>query len=107
MSVNAKQQKTIDYLIANVLTEQYGSTAASYEIKFTKVNSSPICDDFVSLTIETGMIGDEGTAASILCRTYRHIFIGVAGGCELANPLKKGRTINRGVWHCLHNLVKN
>lgn len=34
----------------------------------------------VSLVIVEGMVGDEGTMAAVICRTYSHIFIGRRGG---------------------------
>jgi hypothetical protein len=40
-----------------------------------------------------------------MARDSRHIMIGSSGGTELLNPKKKGRTINRGIWHVLHNLT--
>ena len=35
----------------------------------------------VSMVIEVGEIGDEGTLAAVFCRQRAHIFIGPKGGC--------------------------
>jgi len=102
--MNAKQAARVEAFRDQILKAKYGHTAASYEIKQFKVTEYD-ADTPIYLVCETGLIGDEGTAASILCRDYRLISIGVLGGCELMNPKVKGRTINRGMWHCLHNLT--
>lgn len=53
----------------------------------------------VSLVIEVGSEGDEGTLGSIFCRDYRHIFIGRSGGLKLVNA--KAKSKSRG----FHNVV--
>lgn len=102
--ITAKQQARIDAFHERILDAKYGHTKASYEIKVFEVNQLDDCP-LVFLTIETGRIGDEGTMASCLCRDRRLIAIGVNGGCRLLNPKRKGKTINKGMWHCLHNLA--
>ncbi len=42
----------------------------------------------VSILTEIGSMTDEGTWASIFCRTRRHIFIGRRGGLTLCNPAR-------------------
>lgn len=54
--------------------------------------------------IETGLIGDEGSAASIFCRDYRHIVIKKNGGLTLLNPKRKRESL--GFFHCVHSLTK-
>jgi hypothetical protein len=44
------------------------------------------------VVLEVGMVGDEGSAASIYCRDYRHVVIGKRGGIELLNPKPTKRT---------------
>ena len=51
-------------------------------------------DVFVSIT--TGMIGDDGTMAAVLCRKYRHLKIGPRGGIASA-PVTAGRSGFRSV----------
>ncbi len=42
----------------------------------------------VQILTEVGSKTDEGTMAAILCRTWRHIFIGRKGGLVLCNPAR-------------------
>ena len=56
------------------------------------------------LTIETGLVGDEGSAASIFCRDYRHIAIAKNGGLTLLNPKRKRESL--GFFNCVHSLTK-
>lgn len=56
------------------------------------------------VVIETGLIGDEGSAASIFCRDYRHIAIGKNGGLTLMNPKRKRESL--GFFNCVHSLTK-
>lgn len=49
----------------------------NYEIKRWEVEET---EYFISLVVEVGMKGDEGTMASILCRDTLHVFIGKKGG---------------------------
>jgi hypothetical protein len=52
----------------------------------TNSNSSKFNDGSTGLVFvvsEYGMIGDEGTAASMMCRDYRHFAIGSRGGVKL------------------------
>ena len=99
-----KQQARIDQIKQILLARRYGSTAASYEIKRFEIQERDD-SDLVFLAVESGLIGDEGTMAALLARDYRLIMVGPAGGVELLNPKKKGRTINRGLFHVLNNLV--
>lgn len=104
MALAAKQQEAVDFIRNRILDAKYGHTKGSYEIKKFEVRQLDDCRR-VFLVVETGLKGDEETFASILGRDYRHIMIGTSGGVELLNPKKKGRTINRGMFHVLHNLV--
>lgn len=104
--LTAKQAKTVADIKAAILSSRYGCAAGSYEIKRFEVTLPREGSDLAFLIVETGMRNDEGTLASVLCRDRRHIMIGPNGGTELLNPKKKGRTINRGLWHVLQNLVE-
>lgn len=105
MALNSKQQAAADRIRERILDARYGHTKDSYEIKRFEIHQRADLQ-MAFLVVETGLKNDEGTAASILCRDYRHILLGVKGGVELLNPKRKGRTINRGMLNVLHNLVK-
>lgn len=61
------------------------------EIKIWEVTE---CEYFVSLVVEYGYIGDEGTLSAILCRDGAHLFIGKRGG--ITYPIfKNGKQIRR------------
>lgn len=99
-----QQAKTIEHIRESVLRRRYGHTQASYEIKQFEISTLPDCD-LVFLVVETGLKGDEGTMASVLCRDHRHIKIGVRGGCELLNSTSP-RTQSKGIFNVLNNLTK-
>ena len=44
----------------------------------------------VSMVIEVGNIGDEGTMAELYCRDRAHVFIGPRGGCFTYAKAKSG-----------------
>ena len=48
------------------------------EIKEKSIEDLGHC---ISMVIEVGAIGDEGTMAAIFCRQRAHVFIGPKGGC--------------------------
>lgn len=56
------------------------------------------------VVIELGMEGDEGTMASVFCRDYRHVSIGVRGGVTLLNAKSKRKS--EGWWNVLHALTR-
>ncbi len=56
------------------------------------------------VTIETGLIGDEGSAASIYCRDHRHIAIAKNGGLTLLNAKRKRESLGR--FHAIYSLTK-
>lgn len=45
----------------------------------------------VSVVIEVGRIGDEGTLAAVFCRQSAHIFIGPRGGCSTYTRSRKDK----------------
>lgn len=103
--LTAKQARVIEQIKARIMDASYGHTADSYEIKRFEITLPQEDGGLAFLAVVTGMKNDEGTLASALCRDHRLIMIGQNGGTELLNPKKKGRTINRGLWHVLHNLT--
>jgi len=108
--MNDKQKDTLDTLIRKIREKHnvrsdlfHDRTVARKDVKQLEIDDKD--DDLVFLVIEIGGRDDEGTMAAVFCRDHRHIVIGKRGGCELLNPVKKGRTINRGIWHCVNNLT--
>ena len=58
------------------------------EIKQKEIEE--ITENIVSLVIEVGEIGDEGTMAAVFCRQRAHIFIGPKGGCSTYTQSRRG-----------------
>ena len=90
VEMNVKQAATVKWLAAEILAHD-GSTAnpALYEYKRFEVTEHGA---FVCVISEVGLIGDEGTAASILCRTRRQIHISKRGGTKLMNAAHTDKT---------------
>lgn len=59
-----------------------------YEVKRKEVDE--VTENIVSLFIQTGLKGDEGTMASILCRDTVHLFIGKKGGVSCYVTARSG-----------------
>lgn len=73
--MNNTQAKVIEN-IKSLMTE------GRLEVKSESIDEN---DYFVSYSIEVGMTEDEGTLARVLCRNYRHFFIGKRGGVKLVS----------------------
>lgn len=84
------QQRLIDELPKALLNKANEYSRHDHEVK--RVDVSDENEFFVSLVVEVGLVGDEDTMASVLCRDYRHIFIRPSGGLELVNAKLKGRS---------------
>lgn len=97
--MNAKQQTTVDLLIRKIT-----ANCAATGLTDTKQVTISEQGKLVFLVIEHGLPNDSGTAAYMI-RDYRHIMVGVAGGCRLLNSTKP-ETQSKGVWHCVHNIPK-
>lgn len=65
-----------------------------YEIKRLEISHAE-STALTFVTIEAGLVGDEGTLAGVFCRDRRHISIGRRGGVTLLNP-KRGKRGPRG-----------
>lgn len=79
------QERALKRINDLVESEFYGE---NYEIKEWKVNENEF---FVSLVVEWGMKGDEGTLAEIFARDRAHLFIGKNGGVRYpVNKITKG-----------------
>lgn len=68
--------------------EQYEADS-DYEIKTFEVKETDY--GVVWVSVETGMKGDEGTMAAVICRTYRHIGIGKRGGLFAYGKKPRGK----------------
>ena len=79
-----KQKRTVEMLRRRVI--QMDGHGDKYEYKRFEIRELEY--GAVSVVSEVGLIGDEGTAASILCRTRRHLFVGKRGGLTLVNAAR-------------------
>lgn len=59
-----------------------------YEIKRFETRDN---DSFISLIVEYGLIGDEGTLAEVFGRDSAHLFIGKRGGITYPMHNKSGK----------------
>jgi len=82
--MNAAQKRKLEWLKKEILLHD-GNHREGYEYKRWEVSDE---GPFVALLSEVGMVGDEETMASVLCRTRRHIFIGPRGGLKLVNAAR-------------------
>lgn len=90
-----------DELAKQILARQ--NRFGNSEIKKLEIRHFEGCKESFAV-IECGLIGDEGTAAAIFCRDYRHIQIKKNGGLVLLNAQRKRESL--GMWHAVHSLVK-
>lgn len=96
LNANAKEQKAIEWLHERIMYHQGGGrigTTDQYEYK--QWNIERIHSKAISLIVEVGQKGDEGTMAEVFARDRRHIFIGPRGGMRLVNAKNKRKA--RGV----------
>lgn len=84
-----KQERTIERIKKEIPYFDFYSSD-NYEIKKFEVKEY---ETFVSVYFVTGRKGDEGTMAEVICRKYRHAFIGKNGGITV--PRRRGRTTFR------------
>lgn len=77
--------------------------SSRYELKEFKVVKT---DENANIVIEAGMIADEGTMASILCRARIHIFIRKGGGLEMFGK-KDGKVKGGKVMRRLRLLIED
>lgn len=69
--------------------------------KFSMTYDEELGHGFV--VVETGMLDDEGTMASLVCRDYRHVHVTQSGAVKLMNPKTKGQAC--GWFNVVHGLV--
>ena len=89
-----KEQERKVKEIEKIMMELIGHPETK-EIKEEEVNE--IGYGIVSMVIEVGEIGDEGTMAEVLCRQRAHIFIGPKGGCYTYSKARSGKNKGKDV----------
>lgn len=87
------QAKTLCKVLRMANELDFSRGKGGYEIKQYEVSD---CDYFLSVVIETGSVGDEGTLASIICRERAHLFIGKRGGITYINKRGTQKRFTRG-----------
>ena len=92
--MTTSQIKAIDYLREKTRKDLLFTDA--FEIKKFEIEE---CTYFVSVYIETGLIGDEHTAAAIVARDTAHIFVGKRGGLTYPVWNRDKKTTERKTFH--------
>ena len=67
----------IDQILFEMLHHADFDDKCRREIKQFEIRE---CGKKLSVMVEVGMPGDEGTMASVLCRDRCHVFVGIRGG---------------------------
>ena len=83
-NISSQQKYKLENIRDTVLNTLYGSTKEDYEIKRFDIRVSELTKNTnqVSVVVETGLKGDEGTLAQSLARERAMIFIGKNGGMK-------------------------
>lgn len=75
--MNKTQERTVERIRHDVMDAfDLSHGKGEFELKEFRVNE---CEYFVSVVAEVGMVGDEGSLASIFCRNRVHIYVGKRG----------------------------
>ena len=82
IQMTKQQTKAIEMIRSAMLAK------GAYELKEEHTKN---LDYFVSYSIEMGIANDDGTLASVICRDYRHFFIGKRGGIKLQSVLMSNK----------------
>lgn len=91
-----EQGRAVEYLRDQIIRHD-GHSDNDYEYKRFDVRDVEPGGHYVFVVSEVGLKGDEGTLASIYCRTHRHISIGPRGGLTLLNAKHKSKRQGRRV----------
>ena len=75
-----------------------------YEFKVWQVEELNGCG-IVSVVLETGLVGDEGTLAQVFGRDRAHMFVGKRGGVTYYDYKSKAQVNRRWNWASLHEIV--
>jgi len=95
----AIQEELAVTLPGRILTNLYGHTADSYEIKSIEAEYVECgFNGLVFLLVVTGLIGSDGTMAEVFTWDRRHIAIGPRGGLHLMNARLKNVRGRRVFW---------
>lgn len=100
------QERSIER-IKKLAENLHGHCSASYEIKEFKVEEN---EYFVSVIVEIGMIGDEGTMGEYIGRDRAHLFIGKRGGISYPYTSRTGKWYRlqfHHLWEVIVNQNKN
>lgn len=82
-----KHQEKVDRFIRSVLEKNSHGGLTQVEIKSLEISHyAGSSQTFININV--GMVGDEGTAASVFGRDHRLVVIGKRGGYELLNGKK-------------------
>lgn len=84
-TVTESQAKALCNILKLADKFDYSHGKGGYEIKQYEVTWS---EYFLSVVLEVGAVGDEGTLAAIICRDRVHLFVGKRGG--ITYPCMKG-----------------
>ncbi len=98
-----KQREIIDLFKTRALRFWINSKGEGREreIKEFKVEAQDYNDD-VCVTLEVGMVGDEGTLAASLARDRWLFWVGPRGGMKSYIWTESGTKKTRGFWNVLH-----
>ena len=112
--MNKIQERVIENLRKDILLNDGLGVRYIDEYEYKMFEIDDTASDFgtVFLFTKVGSKIDEGTWASIICRTTRHIAIGKRGGITVLNPrsyrngkMRPIKTKPHGYWNAVHNLA--
>lgn len=112
MNMTPSQERAIQEIIENSIRYQFSGddletrrraplavlAHSDYEFKQFNIAFYP---RYISVVVEIGLRGDEGTAAALFGRDYRHYHIGRRGGIELLNPKRKKDGRGKSAFFCI------
>lgn len=79
-----KQYKKIEQIKKMIPRFDFYGAPEKYEVKKWEVEELGV-NGIICVVLVTGLIGDEGTMASLLCRKHRQFFVGARGGISVMN----------------------
>lgn len=96
------QERTLNEIKNRIPHFDFYGDPDFYEIKEFKVED---IGAFIAVSIVTGVKDDTGTMAALLCRKYRHGFIGKRGGVSIVND--KGNVVKCSVFDFMNKHYRN
>ena len=88
IKLTGSQAKALCNILHKADTFDFNRGKGNYEIKEYTVRGY---DSFVSVILEVGMVGDEGTLAQVYARDRVHLFIGKRGGITYPSSDENGK----------------